>query len=511
MDERRQQSSKHAWAYLVLALAVAWSHWALRVYAMDDAYIHFRIADNLAQHGRPYYHLDEPLMASSSSAWTMLVAGVFLVFGAQPAAVAILNCAILVGGCMAWVAAVRQLTGRRDFVTDFGTTLIVVSCCFVSSVGLMETPLAMALLGTSFWLYQCGRAAAFAVAAAAVFVRFEAGAYLVVLLVLNGFERRVAWRAALPNALLGAAPFVVYGLSFFGTLIPQSVAAKDRVFQLTTLNFLSVAGKGVMIDDYGPTRRWMIVAWAAALAVCAIAAGVDWRRKNAAQRAKLPPALLAIAVMGAAVLSAYAVKRVLVFPWYVPLFTLPAFVALFALARIRGGRAVTALFAIAWLPTGLLLVQTCLGAATTPTLYSELATGARVRKYLEIGAELYGEHPDARLLTSEIGGLGFVFRGKILDGGALVSPDALAYHPMAVPQQRPNGLAGAIPAGYVRATRPDLIVSLDGFLTDFFQSDIADEYELRKEPIYIDEDRRYLRNRGIWGSTYLAVLTRKRP
>ncbi len=511
MSELRTTRGNHTWAYAALGLAVLWSHWTLRVYAMDDAYIHIRIADHLAQNGRPYYHLDEPLKASSSSVWTLLEAGVFTLFGATPDAVAPLNALILGLTCVVWVAAVRGITGRRDFATDFGTTLIVVSACFVSSVGLMESPLAMLLLGAALWQYQKGRAFAFVLLGLAVFVRLEAAVYLLVLWLANLAERRVHPAKAAAAALLGAAPLLVYDLAFFGTVIPGTMAAKQQVYQLSLGDFLSVVANSLLIGKDGTPPRWLVITWTLGLvggtAACLLRRDPVENRAPAQDRRLL----IGLGAMGGIVLTGYAVKCVLVFPWYMPLFSLPLFIFLFAAARLTGRRAIMVLFGIAWIPTGVSLAQNCLAAATARTLYSESTTCARVRKYLELGAELRQSHPDARLMTSEIGGLGYAFGGRILDAGGLVSPEVLRYHPLAVPHQRPHGMTGAIPTQYIRDERPDLIVSLDAFLLDFFDSDLVGEYELRKEPIYLEEDRPFLFNRQLWGSTYMAVLTRKQP
>jgi hypothetical protein len=67
--------------------------------------------------------------------------------------------------------------------------------------------------------------------------------------------------------------------------------------------------------------------------------------------------------------------------------------------------------------------------------------------------------PTARLMTSEIGGLGEGFRGEILDGFGLATPNAIRFHPMRVPEDRVSGDIGAIPLGFVREERPDVVVS----------------------------------------------------
>jgi hypothetical protein len=87
------------------------------------------------------------------------------------------------------------------------------------------------------------------------------------------------------------------------------------------------------------------------------------------------------------------------------------------------------------------------------------AQAARVHEYLKIGMLLNNACPKATLLTSEIGGLGYSFHGRILDGMGLVTPEAVAYHPLHFPEDSPSGADGAIPPRYAQAAKPDLIVT----------------------------------------------------
>src|SRR5512141_2686626 len=63
----------------------------LRSYLFDDAYIHARIANHLAQNGQPYYNLGEAVNASSSSVWVLLLALIFKLFGEQLWIISLLN------------------------------------------------------------------------------------------------------------------------------------------------------------------------------------------------------------------------------------------------------------------------------------------------------------------------------------------------------------------------------------------------------------------------------------
>src|SRR4051794_10962657 len=88
---------------LFLALAVLWIALAALlaqtlprtgghlVYALDDPYIHMAIAKNLAFHGVWGVSADAFSSASSSPLWTLLLAGLFKVFGNHPGIPLVLN------------------------------------------------------------------------------------------------------------------------------------------------------------------------------------------------------------------------------------------------------------------------------------------------------------------------------------------------------------------------------------------------------------------------------------
>jgi hypothetical protein len=134
--------------------------------------------------------------------------------------------------------------------------------------------------------------------------------------------------------------------------------------------------------------------------------------------------------------------------------------------------------------------------------------GIRVQRYLEVGKELYTLFPNARLLTSEIGGLGYSFRGEIIDAVGLVTPSALTYHPMKVPQQRQNATIGAIPARMVGDLLPELVVSLPIFVQEFDHSSYRNLYT----KIIIPSSTKIWRERtltdSIWGSSEFYIYIR---
>jgi len=121
---------------------------------------------------------------------------------------------------------------------------------------------------------------------------------------------------------------------------------------------------------------------------------------------------------------------------------------------------------------------------------------------------LFSIYPDAKLLTSEIGGLGYSFKGEIIDGMGLITPRALDYHPMSVPQQRQSGALGAIPAQMVENENPELIVSYPGFVQEFDSSVYREEYFKIILPAFpkIWQEQTGIDN--IWGNYEIFVYIR---
>jgi hypothetical protein len=137
-----------------------------------------------------------------------------------------------------------------------------------------------------------------------------------------------------------------------------------------------------------------------------------------------------------------------------------------------------------------------------------IAPGLRVQRYLEVGKVLYAVYPNARLLTSEIGGLGYTFKGEIIDGVGLITPRALAYHPMKVPEQRQSGIVGAIPAAFVEKEMPELVVSYSLFVQEFDSSIYREQYTKIAIPSFSTYWESKTGLSDIWGNSELFIYIR---
>lgn len=474
-------------------------------FAEDDAYIHFRIAQNFAHNFAPYFNPGEPVMSTSSFVWTSLLAFLSLLKLSLPISVAVLNPVFTVLGAFVWSRLLVNYTGKRSrslLVILF--QLGYVGLMLLSSIGLMESPFALLLLGLGVTGLLRGKPNGWILLALAIFTRYELAVYAGLFGLVWLFTVQ-PWKQKMTKILYFLVPAVVLSAVVFGfyrTLIPNTVAAKQAVYRIaakTTFErvlftlfpknaspFLGIltGWQGLQDKVFSVlAKAWQpIMAAFTGLVLLVYPKKRDWKLVD----------LYSLLLLAGGVLLAglYVFQKVLIFEWYTPIFTIPVyFGVLYFLARMRNvaddatRKRLPWRFGIVSLFAALISLNSLanLGLNTYAALVDrskspQAATGLRVQRYLEVGKLLYELYPNARLLTSEIGGLGYAFGGEIVDGAGLITPAALAYHPMQVPEQRRNGRIGAIPAAFVYQEMPELIVSYEVFVQEFEASDYQAVY-----------------------------------
>jgi hypothetical protein len=402
----------------------------------DDAFIHLRIARNLRLFGLPYYELGAPVNASSSPLWTVLLA----LAGADLRAAQLLSVAGLLGGA---TAAALVLAAALPVTVAVAAALLLSWMVLLPVSGLlMETPPALVCWLLSLWAVQRDRwATAGLLAGLALLLRYEFLLWLPVLLLISPDlrARRVLLAGMLPLLLL----LLGWSLFWFGDVVPQSIRAKSVVYDLNWTVSLR--------QSRLPTQLLLLVA---ALTALALLLPHAWRRSRAACAALL---------FGAGLAAAYLLRATFIFDWYRPLYLLPLAVGCLLLLPTGGRMRAVALLLLLW-TTALSLEN--LGRPPAPAIQR------RVQQYLLVGADLARDYPQATMMTSEIGALGWAFGGRVIDAVGLVSPQVLRYHPLS-PADGGGGAVGAIPPQAVHDLQPDLIVSIERF-SSALRRDLAD-------------------------------------
>jgi hypothetical protein len=417
--------------------------------AGDDAFIHRRIAFNYLHFGKPYFNVDQRVMATSSPLWTVLITAASAILPvANP--VPFLEWFFLLAGASGAYLLLRDGAETSNWLSlalpSFGFFLICISE-LTCAIDQMETPCAIALM--LFGLLGVFRKKSWGMALLllACFTRYECSLLFVATAGWLAFRRQWTRTAALA-CLSVFAIGVGWMLVEFHTVIPNTMIAKSRLYRLSwrdTLSF-TITSKDIFLEYLELGLIW-------------------WLNR----RDRCHPIVTAAALLigfGILLNIAYISQRALIFGWYLPLIFCPICVGILLMAdskHLRGALPAVVLGFTLILPffhRAVMLVHAANYGITQN--YPDYFFPARVHEYERIGAALYSTCPSGILMTSEIGGLGWTFHGKILDGAGLASPEAIKYHPMPVPQERSSGGNGEIPPGFVRERHPDLIVSYEG-------------------------------------------------
>jgi hypothetical protein len=494
-----------------LAAALAGAVVALSAYPFDDAFIHLRLARNLAFHGVPYFNLGEPVMSGSSPLWMLWLAAAFGVLGRASIGVAVVTECLVVMALFFASEGFLAHGQRRSWAT-LVAAFVVTAVALPSAGGLVETPLAVTLLIGGLWAFRSDRfQLAGVLLGLAGATRFEMVLPAIGALALApGWTKRFRLFAGAGPVWLAQAIFLE---SFYGALAPHAMAAKAVVYQLRRSDLL----------DMGP-QEFGKQAGAILVLILCVATGAGMVRLLRAQPGTIDRpqrALLLLGIFPLLLIAIYLLQVPLIFPWYWTLSLCP--MALFTWSRLQAElpmpswKEMTPTTAVAMATT---LAFGCAGLISAGAAFSGrlerspwVLENARTRTYLKIGTVLADRCPGVVVAAPEIGALGWTFGGKILDGDGLASPEVLPFHPLKVPAERPMGGLGSIPGRAVAALRPDVVVSMEVFSTDFARKatslrELSDYALWWKEPVFATDLPGL--PAVLWGSRWTLVFSRHR-
>jgi arabinofuranosyltransferase len=470
-------------AFVVPALVALLARLLTGPHPIDDAYITFRYARNLAEGLGLVYNPGEWVLGTTTPLWAILLAsGYRLGFTDLPWLANALSAVCDAASAGLLVHYGFRIGWRLPGAVLAGLAWALNPMSIAFATGGMETSLfvlaALVALGltangSSVWL-------AAGLSGLAMLVRPE-GALLVATVVgwtwLN--QRREVWQAV----LAGSAPALIAGLAIFwryGSPLPNSVAAKQVAYQ-SAWPFENAVALVVQAGLPG-WSTYLLAALPAALGLVVAALGVfalvDLIRRALPWLHRQGVPWQPFASFASLYLVFYVVvglRGVRLFPWYlVPIEPFYLLGAAAGLARVGAWRT-------QWVAGILVLWQLAAIDWRQPMLPAGEHLG-REQLMLDIGRGLAESLPATAVVAApEIGALGYASNLHILDTVGLVSPVALRYYPL-LPDQLVTD--NAIPPQLIVDQRPDVVVTLDAFAQRSLLPDAAFESAYRLERSY---------------------------
>jgi hypothetical protein len=459
MNIEKYRSSTSIWllfgfiSSLILSVPVSFSSF------FDDAYIHARLAENFLTIGHPIFNQGEHFKIGSSTGYIFLVSGLSLLFNTLTA-IRFLEIAIIIFT----VTGIFYLLGISRIAT-YKKALIALSLTpyfLLASYGGMETPIVCLLITYAViaWLHNKHSMVMFLIAVSCWF-RFESLLLLLLVCMYYLFNEKTSKTVifyAFPLPLLFTVELI-----FFGDIIPNAARVKSIAYGFPIKQSINNA------ISFSNGHKGIICSL---LLVCLFI-----ERSVCILRSKLKLEFSDIfLVFSTGVLFAWSLGRSLLFPWYYCMLVFPF--GIYALlsndsSNTRKEKIIS---------YSKIVILVCFALFGYKSVFSSLGisghdnSNQRVVRYMEIGTGLNSFCPSCVLVTSEIGGLGYSFKGRVYDAFGLGDPAALKYHPMKVPEERKYYALGAIPPKYIEYRKPDYIVSMPVFSSAFRNSNIASLY-----------------------------------
>jgi len=506
MEDSATQSvfARPVWAAPLVAVVVTTTLLSGPLF-IDDAYITFRYAENIAA-GRGFVYNREPVLGVTAPLYCLLLAG--LKVHGVPVTRAAFALGVLFGSLtplLLWrlgVAAGRSLAGLLAALF-----LALFPLWWYACVMGMETTLACALILIALLGHVRRRAVLAALACVLLMMTRPDAASLPVLLFLDLLvrDRRGAVRFAVAGGL-GALPWLGYATAVFGSPVPASLAAKRLIhhvpFRTVLVNYLSWFSAVEL--------PWGMIAL---LPFWGIGTAVVLRARRALVVPVLWPLVNIVSVSFTEIGPGFWYGVV-----YWPVYFLVVFVGLAAVAGRTAQRT-----RLAW--AIVLVPGVILGVNQARTISAARRAGglgivvSKERAYLEMAecirdrARALGLKPEqTRIYAGEVGAIAYgLLDFEVIDSSGINSPEQLA------DRQRDWELLrrrypDANPRALHRGARQLVLRMVDRAEPDFIASDVRymTLEELTKDPQFLQRYRR-LRSWDLGRLGQLLVLERVRP
>jgi hypothetical protein len=494
----------------------------------DDAYIHARIAEQLLSTGSAGFNPGALLKTDSATGYLLLLAALTALTTDAVLALRLIQALSVTLFVVQSYRLCLVLQGRLTW-THAALSLSSLSALLWAAYGGMETSTAaLCLVACASEALHERHARALFFASLAACLRLELSLFLfyyAAACCLFGTER--------PRILLASWPLLAclaFDLVAYRSVIPQAALAKSLAYHLPLLEAARLAlsvGFEQHVLLLGALYASVWVSWlsqrlsARAFSFCSRAdarassfcSRADARASSFCSRADArasTPIVEGLMLQTAFLIVAWTLSRSIMFPWYVATFaTALGIAALFSTRALPGAPGSERLlrvqrFSICTLQLVIGLLSAAAVSRDLGFVRDELPSGARAERYRTLGAALYAHCPGCTLASSEIGGLGYAFRGKVFDGLGLADQAALRFHPLRVPTQRASYRVGAIPPAYIALRDPDFVVSMPLFSEAFRASEISARF-IRYDCALVPEQP----SRTLWGDALIQVFAKR--
>ena len=460
-------TSLTAWSVfspVIVALLAVGVRFSIGPQTVDDAYITFRYARNIASGLGFVYNFNEQILGTTTPLWTLILAFCYRIGLQNLPHIAAAIGSLCDGVTAVLVYAIVRRIGFGPLWSALAAFLFAVSAgAIVFTIGGMETPLFTLLLIAGVAAQLARRPIWASVLAGLATVTRPEGVLLFILILISElWLRRRPWLPLIAY-LLVVLPWLLFASIYFGSPLPQSVVAKSVVYSpqwggaLRVLTQLGLPAFSVTLTIEGQQYSlFAILVTVPILLIFLSRVGCLFRYARGAPEA-LP--LMAFAPLLAAAYILATLRGVQFFRWYVSplvpfyIIGLVVFVAGLSKHWARPAKLVVVALLMAW------FVLPNLGRqAGAPLLLPRGVLLTREAAYLKAAELLAPLLSPGTIVALPIGAFGWASTASILDTVGLVSPEATAYYPLG-----PEYSGHTLPADLVADMRPHYIVSLDVF------------------------------------------------
>lgn len=396
---------------------------------LDDAWIHFQFARNLARGDGFAFNPGQPTAGSTAPLWTLLLAGAYAAGGRFPLAGQLLSAASFLVTLGATYALTKELTGRRWAAGLAGALVAVNGRMVWAGLSALETALFAALSLVAIHSHLSDRGAGrlrlrtAALLGLAALARPEGYLLFALALADHGLSALTSrspvasLRARVKQLIAGSAlfaalvlPTLLFSLHTAGQLMPNTFSAKATFSFLPSIDFLSVSARYLVLDNVLLLPYFLL------------GLGALFRR------ARL------LSTWAAGLPLVYAFLHAILYQhgrYLIPLIPCNAAIGVAGLlearrlARRRGWRWRGSPRVLAGLVALLMVAGT---AWRLPTMARQLAWNVENINEMHVTlGEWVVEHtaPDAVLALNDIGAIAYVSQREVVDLAGLVTPEVV--------------------------------------------------------------------------------------